>query len=209
MTFLHMATDERRDLLNLLRTLSDEQWNTMTLCDRWSVRDVVAHIVSYDVAGYRGLAKRFIKARLNVDRANAMGVDEFRDATTGELIDVLARNLKPTGPMGLMGGVLALTDSLIHQQDIRRPLGLNRVVPQDRLRVALRGALFEPMILGVWRTAGVRLVATDFDWTFGHGLTVYGTGEELLLALAGRQVSSVLQGSGAATLQRRENCVRR
>lgn len=209
MGFVHMAADERRDLLNLTRDLSDDQWDTVTLCDRWSVRDVVAHVISYDTAGYRGLAKRLVKARLNMDRANDLGVDQFRHVATSELVDLLARNLKPTGPMALMGGVVALTDTLIHHQDIRRPLGLMRTVPEDRLRVALRGALFEPTILGVRRTVGISLIATDIDWTFGRGAALYGTGEELLMTLAGRHIPSVLHGPGLSVLVRRDNRFRR
>ncbi|GAA1865548.1 hypothetical protein GCM10009836_52420 [Pseudonocardia ailaonensis] len=43
-----MAVAERGDLAELLATLEPEQWDAPTLCDEWRVREVVAHMVSYD-----------------------------------------------------------------------------------------------------------------------------------------------------------------
>jgi uncharacterized protein (TIGR03083 family) len=43
-----LAEEERTDLLALLHSLSDEQWNAPSLCTQWRVRDVATHIVSYD-----------------------------------------------------------------------------------------------------------------------------------------------------------------
>ena len=43
-----MAHDERAELVDLLVTLTHDQWDAPTLCTRWQVRDVVAHIFSYD-----------------------------------------------------------------------------------------------------------------------------------------------------------------
>ena len=37
---------ERQALLELLETLTPEQWNAPSLCAGWRVRDVVAHMVS-------------------------------------------------------------------------------------------------------------------------------------------------------------------
>ena len=35
---------ERRDLADLLETLSDAQWDTPSLCEGWRVREVAAHL---------------------------------------------------------------------------------------------------------------------------------------------------------------------
>jgi len=42
-----LARDERADLAAFLATLSPQQWQAPTLCPRWRVRDVVAHVISY------------------------------------------------------------------------------------------------------------------------------------------------------------------
>ena len=60
-----------------------------------------------------------------------------------------------------------LTDHLIHQQDIRRPLGLPREIPAERLVAALDAL---PTIGGFLQSkkkaAGLRFVASDVDWSY-------------------------------------------
>ena len=50
-----LARDERADFAAFLATLSPQQWQAPTLCGRWRVRDVVAHVISYDELAARGL----------------------------------------------------------------------------------------------------------------------------------------------------------
>ena len=45
---MRLACDERADLAEFLATLTPEQWEAPTLCTLWRVRDVVAHIYSYE-----------------------------------------------------------------------------------------------------------------------------------------------------------------
>ena len=40
-----MVAETRTDLASYLATLTPEQWNAPTLCDKWKVRDVVGHLV--------------------------------------------------------------------------------------------------------------------------------------------------------------------
>jgi hypothetical protein len=62
-------------------------------------------------------------------------------------------------------------------------------------------ALFAPTIRGAWRARGVRLVATDLDWTHGRGAEVRGSGEALLMVMAGRRAAlDDLDGPGKAKL---------
>ncbi|HME47371.1 NADPH-dependent F420 reductase [Mycobacterium sp.] len=50
---------------------------------------------------------------------------------------------------------------------------------------------------------GVRLVATDLDWSRGRGRQVHGTGEALLMAMAGRRAAlDDLSGPGQFRLAR-------
>jgi hypothetical protein len=73
--------------------------------------------------------------------------------------------MQPSGPTARFGGQIALTDGLIHHQDIRRALALPRDVPLDRVRAALRFAPGAPPIGAPKRIRGLRLAATDLDWT--------------------------------------------
>jgi hypothetical protein len=61
------------------------------------------------------------------------------------------------------GGRIALTDGVIHHQDIRRPLGLPREIPADRLRCALDFGRTARPIGAKKRVQGLTLTATDLD----------------------------------------------
>jgi hypothetical protein len=147
----------------------------------------VAHVISYDELDLRGLLLRFGKGWFLQDRVNALGVADLADRTTDELVDAMRVHAEPSGLPAGFGGMIGLVDGMIHQQDIRRPLAIPRTIPQHRLRAALEFARFAPLIRGAWRARGVRLVATDLDWSYGRGPQVRGSGEALLMAMAGRR----------------------
>jgi uncharacterized protein (TIGR03083 family) len=204
MTLMHLARAERADLLAFLAGLSAQQWDAPTLCAGWRVRDVVAHMISYEGLGGRELMRRLARGRFRLARTNAVGVAEMRDSGPDELLALLERRLEPSGPTTGFGCRIALLDALIHQQDIRRPLGVARTIPPERLLPALSFARFAPPIGAFWRARGLRLVATDVDWADGRGPEVRGPGEALLMAIAGRRgVVGELTGPGQATLAAR------
>lgn len=187
MDALDLARAERLEFADLLEGLTPDQWSAPTLCEHWRVRDVVAHILSYEGLPPAALARRFAAGRLRTDRINALAVAALDGTSPDELVAMLRRHATPTGLGAGFGGRIALTDNMIHQQDVRRPLGLPRVVAADRLRVALDFARWAPLIRGAWRARGVRLVADDLDWAVGRGPEVRGGGEALLVVMAGRR----------------------
>jgi uncharacterized protein (TIGR03083 family) len=203
MNLRRLAREERVELAELLATLSPEQWEASSLCEGWRVRDVVAHVVSYDGLSAHALVDRFVRGRLLPDRINAVAMADYRRRSPEELLALLREHLDPHGFPAALGGQIALVDGLIHQQDIRRPLGIPREIPAERLRPALHGALTAPVIRGFWRVRGLRLVADDLDWSAGRGPEVRGTAEALLMAIAGRPVLSELSGPGQQLLSRR------
>jgi uncharacterized protein (TIGR03083 family) len=198
------AAAERADLLALLEQLTADQWQAATLCPGWRVRDVVAHVYSYDELAGTDLARRFVQARFNPVRVNDACLAPYAHDTPAELVELARRCVEPRGlPAGFKGGI-ALTDGMIHQQDIRRPLGLPRTIPPDRLRATLEFAKTAPVIRGFWYRRGLRLVAEDVNWSVGSGPEVRGPGEAILLAIAGRNASvDELSGPGVAALRPR------
>lgn len=58
-----MAHDERADLADFLETLSPQQWQEPSLCLGWTVRDVVAHMISYEEHSTPDLLKRVVRTR--------------------------------------------------------------------------------------------------------------------------------------------------
>lgn len=196
-----MARAERSEIADFLTTLGPEEWDAPTLCSGWRVRDVVAHMVSYEDLGPAALARRLVKGGA---AANAVGVAESRDRSPDELVARLRAHLDPRGLTAAFGARIALLDGMVHHQDIRRPLGRPREIPPDRLRVALAFARIAPPLKAGPRIRGLTLLATDLDWRTGEGPLVEGPGEAVLMAMAGRVgVTDELSGPGAPTLAAR------
>jgi uncharacterized protein (TIGR03083 family) len=204
MDVMELARAEQADLAALLATLTPAQWDAASLCDGWRVRDVVAHLVSYDGVPDREIGRRLVRTRFSPNGANASGVSEFNTRPPEELVERLKGAEGTRGLPARLAGWVVLTDTLIHHQDIRRPLGLPREIPTERLRAALRFATVAPPLRGFWHGRGVRVVATDVEWSFGLGPPARGPGEAVLMTLAARRgAAGDLQGPGAATLVRR------
>lgn len=201
-TLMDLAYQERVDLAGFLATLTPREWQTQSLCDRWTVKDVVAHVVSYEELSPLGLAKRFAKGR--VVRANEVGVREFASLSPGELVDFLNGHLRPQGLTAAFGGMIGLIDATVHHQDIRRALGHSRTVPVERLERILPLVPGNPRLGAGRRIRGLRLTATDVSWQHGDGPEVTGPGEALLMTMTGRRDAiAELDGPGVPTLSKR------
>ena len=100
-----------------------------------------------------------------------------------------------------------LGELLVHQQDVRRPLGAAREISPDRLAWALSYSLTPKGggNLGIGggsykRGRDFHFVATDIDWTGGQGLEIRGRGEAILMTINGRDAIDDLQGPGVDAL---------
>ncbi len=202
-TIRALAQAERAEFADLLDGLTPQQWGSPSLCDGWSVQDVVTHTISYLRQGRTRLLINMLRARWDVDRLNSRVLDDYADKTPEQLTKLMREGIEPSGAGALYGGRVALIECLIHQQDIRRPLGKLRTIPQERLGVSLNYARMSPVIGGAHRTRGVRLVATDMKWSAGKGPEVHGSAESLLMAMTGRaaKIPGELSGEGIGRLQ--------
>jgi uncharacterized protein (TIGR03083 family) len=199
---MDLAYEERADLAAYLQTLSEDDWHAPSLCRGWSVKDVVAHVISYEELGALGVLKRFARGRFV--RANEIGVREFAHYTPAELLDFLHSHLRPQGLTAGFGGMIGLIDGTVHHQDIRRTLGHPRTVPTERLERILPLVPSNPRLGAGKRIRRLRLRATDVAWQHGDGPEVIGTGEALLMAMTGRRAAlDELTGPGLPTLAQR------
>lgn len=197
-----LARLEREEFADLLEGLTPQQWATPSLCDGWSVRDVATHTIAYLGQSRTRLLINMIRARGDVDRINADQLREQAGRSPARLVELMRQRAEPSGAAALYRSRVGLIECLIHQQDIRRPLKQPRSIPEDRLQVSLDYARVSPVIGGARRTRGVRLVATDMDWSAGHGPEARGTGEALLLAMTGRaELLDELDGEGVTLLR--------
>ncbi|WP_100470708.1 maleylpyruvate isomerase family mycothiol-dependent enzyme [Mycobacteroides abscessus] len=195
-----LVVQERRDLADLLHDLSPEDWEAESLCAGWRVRDVIAHLL-YEAASPLKYGREILRARGSADRLNAMYVQRAQHWPL--------RDLRAAFESTIEGGVaarfqphVALADLLIHHQDIRRPLGRDRVVPEERLQMVLNHP--DPYIHSKRRMRGLRWVATDTDWAHGDGPEIQGPGEALVMAVAARPSAlEQLSGPGVALLRKR------
>jgi len=207
--------DELASISEFVHGLSEEQWDHDTLCASWRVRDVVSHMVLGYTTPMLSLIAMLAKYRLNVPKGFTKAAVAYGTAHTPAQImavfDTIPNENVRNGISRFIKPQESLVDHIVHQQDMRRPLGLPRQLPEERLLAALGVVTAYPGVGGAIaakkRAGGLRLVATDVDWSHGKGSDVRGTGEAILLALTARPVVlDELTGDGVATLRDRIAC---
>ncbi|MCX5231994.1 maleylpyruvate isomerase family mycothiol-dependent enzyme [Streptomyces sp. NPDC006553] len=199
-----MVHAERAALIGDLTHLGDEQWREPSLCDGWTVHDVLAHLVDNARATRLGFLKDMVLTRFDFDRQNTRGVERERGATPQETLERFRRVASRTsGPLAPLDS--RLVEEIVHGEDIRRPLGLIRSYPPRAVVRALRLQARTPVSFGGAKEllSRVRITATDTDsdLTIGTGPEAEGPALSLLLAVTGRKaVLADLRGPGVATL---------
>ncbi|USQ76283.1 maleylpyruvate isomerase family mycothiol-dependent enzyme [Ornithinimicrobium cryptoxanthini] len=194
---------DRRRLADDLEGLSPEQWASSSLCPGWTIHDVLAHLVDTARTGRLSFVRDLIAARLDFDRANERGIARVKAADPTETVTRLRQvaDLTRTPPANLD---TRLVESIVHGEDIRRPLGIERSYPHAAAVRALAYQLRTPVGFGGGRerARGLRLVDPDAGTAHGAGLEVHGTTVDLLLAISGRAVDPArLTGPGADQLR--------
>ncbi|MGY0497893.1 maleylpyruvate isomerase family mycothiol-dependent enzyme [Nocardia sp. FBN12] len=198
MSYRGMLTEERAELIALLRSLSEQEWETPSLCAGWRVRDVVGHMLQ-DTLSPLNYAGVVVKSLGSVNRTNNTIAQSFSALPTAQMVDKLDNE---AGRLSKLSPRLMLSDLVVHHQDIRRPLGRPRTIPADRLTAVL--SYPDPFAFPGRYTKGLRFVATDVTWSSGNGPEVRGPGEAIALAVVGRTVAlDDLTGDGLPELRRR------
>lgn len=203
-----MVVAERTDLLQVLDSLTPDQWEVPSLCTGWRVRDVAAHLVSATDYKLSEVMLGMIRHRGDFDAFMGPYARKRGSAPIPTILSQFRACVDSRRTPPRMPAVTVLTDNVVHHQDIRRPLGLYRQVPAQRLVRCLElvhaqdetggpGGRF----VGGNRVVHLNLRATDVDWKAGAGPIVEGPGEALLLAMTGRLAAlDDLAGPGLQTL---------
>jgi uncharacterized protein (TIGR03083 family) len=199
------ARDEMLDLADRLAELDDEQWNSPSLCALWSIRDVLAHMTAgaEGAFGVGAIVWGMLRHGFNYNRWVAAD-GQLRGQQDPRLLLQALRNA--AGSRETRSGarpVTSLMHVLIHGQDICRPLGIERDLPEAHLVAVADFVKDDVHIFGAKkRIAGLRLTASDMDWSYGHGPEVTGPAEALVMMMAGRLVAlNDLSGDGVITLR--------
>jgi uncharacterized protein (TIGR03083 family) len=195
---------ERKALAADLQSLTDDRWATPSLCTGWTVREVLGHMTATAATTPPTFFARLIGSGF---RFNAMAARAIARECEGSPADTLRRfgdqvdaSSHPPGPVDSWLG-----ETIVHSEDIRRPLGISHQYPVDALtRLADFYRKSNLLIGGKKRVAGLTLRATDADWTAGTGPEVTGPALAIVLAIAGRAAAvDDLTGGGVATLRPR------
>ncbi len=196
--------EERAALMELLDTLTPEQWDFRSLCTEWRVRDVVGHMLSETQMTVARLALGMIASGFRPNRYIAKDAKRRGDAPVMEILRDYRNMLTSRSHLPGLSSLSMLEDIVVHQLDIRRPLDRKRSVPEQRMITVasdLRASRFFP---GAKLFQDLRATATDAEWSAGDGPEVAGHIEALVLTLSGRFVAlDELQGDGVPTLRKR------
>ena len=135
-----------------------------------------------------------------------MALGESAKRSTTDIIEELRANAEQRFTPPGMGPEAPLGDIIIHGQDIRRPLGLEREIPESRATAVLdmmankKGKFARPS----GAIADLRFEATDAEWSSGTGPTVSGPAEALIMSMSGRAAAlDDLGGDGLSEFRSR------
>lgn len=195
---------ERKALVADLEGLTEAQWDTPSLCEGWTVRDVVAHMTAEAKMSAGKFLGSLIGSGFRFEGVQAKGIAAERGTNGADTLnrfrEVLTSRKRPPGPVDTMVG-----ETIVHAEDIRRPLGIAHDYPSEwvtRQADFYRGSNL--IIGGKKRAAGLTFRATDADWSAGSGPEVAGPALSILLAIVGRKTAlDDLSGEGVETLRAR------
>lgn len=200
---------ERAALAADLADLADQRWATPSLCDRYTVREVLAHLtVGASLNRVRWLAG-VIRCRFDFDQHNALRLAEQLGASPAETLARFERIITSTmkAPVPVAG---MLGETVVHGEDIRGPLGIRRDYPISTLtQVANYYQASDLAVPAKKRISGIRLEAADGPFATGSGPVAAGPTLALIMAMTGRvSWCDELDGPGAAILRERGTTAR-
>lgn len=206
---LNSAMTDR--LVALGNSLSATQWLEPSLCDGWRVCDVFGHMTYGGVTPLRTVGPVLLfKYRGNLNRGSA--AESVRYANSHPQQVLIAEFERSSHHLVGIGKLIKTNelhmDHIVHELDIRRPLGLASEWQADDVRAALDTAVRtkNPLISPAKTAQGLHFVASDLGWSHGPATapTVEGPAEDVLLAICGRPSGlATLHGDGVSELAAR------
>lgn len=200
-----LAAKARLDFADALADLSEEQLGARTYCEQWNALQVGGHIVSFIEMSLPTMLFSMAKAGFNIDKAWAANGAKYSVQGADAIVEKIRANPGKKSAVKSFPAELTVADVAVHTQDVRRPLGIDGDLDPDVLRVSLdmctthdKAKLFVPPK----DIEGLRLEATDIDWSYGTGDVVSGPAEAILMAINRRDTRSELSGEGVAKLPR-------
>jgi uncharacterized protein (TIGR03083 family) len=198
----------RRTIVDLLTGLAPGEWDSPSLCEGWTVRDVAAHL-TMPLLTMRQLTLLAIRHPGRTNHLIREGsIDLARRHDPGQLLHRLDLLVGRHRTFPGLTCREALIDAIGHTFDMAIPLAREVHVPAVEVaeaadRVVSYGGRGNARVFRSLPLATFRLIATDHAWSTGHGAQVTGTMTDLFLLLTGRAVRiRHLHGPGADDLRR-------
>jgi len=196
-----LAHAERAELAKDLAGLGAEQWRHDTLCGKWDVEQVVAHLTAAASLNQWQWLRSMLGARFRPDVHNQRRLVEHCGSTPQRRLIGFA----PSSPALPSHTPAYLGEVVVHAQDIRQPLGLARTPSVDALTpVANFFARRDFTVASRTHVADLQLRATDGPFATGTGPLVTGSTLALVMSMAGRvSYLAELDGPGVPALRSR------
>ncbi len=198
-----MTRNEAEALLEYIRDVPDERWDTGTVCDPWSVKHLVAHLTALSNQTLTNFAKRMIATGFNLQKVVDGDLQKYLKPRKEMLATFESSIRNPTTPKML--DEVALGEFIVHGEDVRSALGDRGEHPAAHVTaIGKMYAESKKPLNGRVRTTGLSLRATDGDFVWGNGPEVAGSGIDLLRAVTGRaEALRFCEGEGLETLRSR------
>lgn len=196
-----LIRNERLAFVDLLESLSDDQWYAQSLCSAWTVENVAAHLAWAPVAGPVEMGRASFRAGFSINRLIADSAVRWTGRGRPAILARLRANIESGAkPIGVPP-VAALADAVVHGLDVRVPLGLHHDIDAEEFRLVADWTLGSswPMTIPIGGSArkrlhGTRLIASEADWAWGEGTEVREPADSILLRLFGREPALRRQG---------------
>ncbi len=195
---------ERRALAADLETLANTPWEMPSLCAGWTIRDVLAHMTATAKTGPLQFVAKMAGSGFKFTQMQMKDIAAERGGSPAETLARFKAEVNsskhPPGPIDTWLG-----EVIVHSEDIRRPLKIEHRYPTDAVVQVANFYKDSNLIIGAKsRIAGLKLRATDTDWSTGEGPEVSGPILSVVVAMTGRKAAiDDLTGEGVATLRTR------
>jgi uncharacterized protein (TIGR03083 family) len=181
-----MIQTERGSLSEFLGTVTPEQWSAPTWCDKWNVQQLVGHLIAAANVTAPHFFGGLVKNGFSFDGFVENDLKQYATGTPTEVKQrfdgIINSTRTPPGPK-----YVALGEVMCHGEDIRRALGAKGEHPAEHLvTLAEFYKKTGAPLRAKKRLPGLKLTATDVDWSTGEGSEVSGPAMSLILAMVGR-----------------------
>jgi uncharacterized protein (TIGR03083 family) len=200
-----MIEEERASLVDALAALPAAAWDKPSLCEGWTVREVVGHMVSTANMTRPTFVAKLAGSGFSFQNMTRKEINRYTSgATNADLVEALRSRIHshsaPPGPAPSWLG-----ETIVHGEDVFRALDGYRPHPIEHVIAVADFYKRSNLLIGSKdRVTGVTLRATDTAWSHGSGPEVRGPAIALLLAMTGRKaVLDDLTGDGVALLRSR------